>query len=132
MTQDTPSRSLDKVIVRLPDGMRDRIREAAENNNRSMNAEIVARLDASLNPPPMGSLFGLSNTGNHDSLTKATQDFMIEFKKISLRNEQNELATRLILEAAIANEGKVPEQLLAKAKELLETPVLNEPDKDPA
>jgi len=47
MTQDTPSRSLDKVIVRLPDGMRDRIREAAENNNRSMNAEIVSRLEAS-------------------------------------------------------------------------------------
>lgn len=48
MTQDTPSRSLDKVIVRLPDGMRDRIREAAEKNNRSMNAEIVSRLEASL------------------------------------------------------------------------------------
>lgn len=47
MTQDTPSRSLDKVIVRLPDGMRDRIREAAEKNNRSMNAEIVSRLEAS-------------------------------------------------------------------------------------
>ena len=47
MTQDTPSRSLDKVIVRLPDGMRDRIREAAEKNNRSMNAEIVSRLDNS-------------------------------------------------------------------------------------
>lgn len=51
MTQDTPSRSLDKVIVRLPDGMRERIREVAEKNNRSMNAEIVARLDQSFEAP---------------------------------------------------------------------------------
>lgn len=35
----------DKFIVRLPDGMRDRIRSAAEANNRSMNAEIVATLE---------------------------------------------------------------------------------------
>lgn len=45
MAQETPSRTLDKVIVRLPDGMRDRIAEAAKANNRSMNAEIVARLE---------------------------------------------------------------------------------------
>jgi hypothetical protein len=34
----------DKFILRLPDGMREAIRLAAEANNRSMNAEIVARL----------------------------------------------------------------------------------------
>lgn len=56
MTQDTPSRSLDKVIVRLPDGMRDRIREAAEKNNRSMNAEIVSRLEVSFAPPPRDNI----------------------------------------------------------------------------
>jgi hypothetical protein len=39
----------DKYIVRLPDGMRDRIAEAAKENNRSMNAEIVARLERSFN-----------------------------------------------------------------------------------
>jgi hypothetical protein len=37
----------DKYILRLPDGMRDRIRTAADDNNRSMNAEIVARLGKS-------------------------------------------------------------------------------------
>lgn len=45
MAQESESRSLDKVIVRLPDGMRDRIKSAAEANNRSMNAEIVATLE---------------------------------------------------------------------------------------
>lgn len=34
-------------MLRLPDGMRDRIKAAAEANSRSMNAEIVARLGAS-------------------------------------------------------------------------------------
>lgn len=31
-------------MLRLPDGMRDQIKAAAETNNRSMNAEIVAAL----------------------------------------------------------------------------------------
>ena len=43
----------DKFIVRLPDGMRDRIAEAAKANNRSMNSEIVARLLASFDGPPV-------------------------------------------------------------------------------
>ena len=42
-----PSRSADQFVVRLPDGMRDLIAEAAKANNRSMNAEIVHRLDKS-------------------------------------------------------------------------------------
>lgn len=37
-------------MVRLPDGMRDQIAEAAKANNRSMNAEIVARLVKSFTP----------------------------------------------------------------------------------
>ncbi|WP_191569529.1 Arc family DNA-binding protein [Paracoccus yeei] len=40
-----PSQNQDKFVVRLPDGMRDRIKAAAEANNRSMNAEIVATLE---------------------------------------------------------------------------------------
>lgn len=31
----------------MPDGLRDRIADAAKANNRSMNAEIVARLEQS-------------------------------------------------------------------------------------
>lgn len=47
MPQESESRALDKVIVRLPDGMRDKLKEAASANGRSMNAEIVARLENS-------------------------------------------------------------------------------------
>ena len=38
-------RDSDKFMLRLPDGMRDRIKAAAEANNRSMNAEIVETLE---------------------------------------------------------------------------------------
>ena len=34
-------------MVRLPDGMRERIKGAAERNGRSMNAEMVQRLEQS-------------------------------------------------------------------------------------
>lgn len=40
-----PSQNQDKFVVRLPDGMRDRIKAVAEHNSRSMNAEIVATLE---------------------------------------------------------------------------------------
>lgn len=45
-----PSRTADQFVVRFPDGMRDRIAEAAKRNGRSMNAEIIQRLDHSFTP----------------------------------------------------------------------------------
>ncbi len=47
MASDTPARDQDKFVLRLPDGMRERVRQAAELNRRSMNAEIIARLEES-------------------------------------------------------------------------------------
>jgi len=42
------SRTADKFVVRLPDGMRERIAEVARTMHRSMNSEIIARLATSL------------------------------------------------------------------------------------
>ena len=42
-----PSDKADQYIVRFPDGLRDRLKDEAAKNNRSMNAEIVARLEES-------------------------------------------------------------------------------------
>jgi len=39
------SRTADKFVIRMPDGMRDKIKEDAKNNHRSTNAQIVAVLD---------------------------------------------------------------------------------------
>jgi hypothetical protein len=43
-------RDSDKFMLRLPDGMRKRIKAEAEANRRSMNAEIVARLEWTFSP----------------------------------------------------------------------------------
>ncbi|KQR77790.1 Arc family DNA-binding protein [Rhizobium sp. Leaf341] len=51
-----PSRALDKVVVRLPDGMRDRLKSSAELFGRSMNSEIVKRLDRSFEDERLDSL----------------------------------------------------------------------------
>lgn len=40
-----PSEEADRFIVRLPDGMRERLKAEALENKRSMNAEIVDRLE---------------------------------------------------------------------------------------
>lgn len=42
------SRTADKFVLRLPEGLRDRINQVAESNHRSMNGEMVARIDGSL------------------------------------------------------------------------------------
>ena len=42
----------DKFVVRFPKGMRDRIAEAAKFYRRSMNSEILMRLEHSLNTLP--------------------------------------------------------------------------------
>jgi hypothetical protein len=44
----TNSRTADKFVVRLPDGLRADIAVLAEDNDRSMNSEIVNRLKRSM------------------------------------------------------------------------------------
>lgn len=43
-----PSDEQEQFMVRMPPGMRARIKHRAETNNRSMNAEIVSLLEESL------------------------------------------------------------------------------------
>ncbi|WP_313195877.1 Arc family DNA-binding protein [Shinella zoogloeoides] len=47
----TPNEELDKFLLRMPDGLRERIKAAAEMNNRSMNAEIVTTLEGAYPRP---------------------------------------------------------------------------------
>ncbi len=51
MVQDTPSRYLDKIVVRLPDGLKERIKAAADANKRSVNQELVSTLEAAYPEP---------------------------------------------------------------------------------
>lgn len=51
-----PSETQERFIVRFPDGMRDRISEAAKAGHRSMNAEIVARIRRSFELDEAGNV----------------------------------------------------------------------------
>lgn len=42
-------------MLRLPEGMRDRLKATALTNNRTLNAEIVSRLDKSIDAPDVVS-----------------------------------------------------------------------------
>lgn len=42
-----PSDKQDQYMVRFPDGMRAKLKQAAKDNTRSLNSEIIARLDRS-------------------------------------------------------------------------------------
>lgn len=45
---DGQSRIADKFVVRLPEGMRDQIASLAAGHHRSMNSEIIGRLEDSI------------------------------------------------------------------------------------
>lgn len=42
------TRTAEKFVLRLPEGMRERIAEVARNHHRSMNSEIISYLEHSL------------------------------------------------------------------------------------
>ncbi|SMP34307.1 Arc family DNA-binding protein [Shimia sagamensis] len=48
---------LDKFIVRLPDGMRERIKVKAAQNNRNMNAEVVTAREEKFPEPELQHAF---------------------------------------------------------------------------
>lgn len=52
---DEAVREQPKFMLRLPDDMRERLKAAAEQNKRSMNAEIVKRLEESLAADSLGT-----------------------------------------------------------------------------
>ena len=65
----TTGRESDKVMLRLPDGMRDRLKEAAALSNRTMNAEIVVRL---------AGTFPVSNAADSLSVEQLLKDIPLD------------------------------------------------------
>lgn len=70
----------DQYIVRMPDGLRDRLKASAQMNNRSMNAEIVARL-----------LWALPGGGADDQIRELTE--YLESARAELATADGELKT---------------------------------------
>lgn len=68
----------DKYIVRFPEGMRDQIAQAAKAANRSMNAEIVARLQSSFERP---------TDGHQREIEAHVRDFQNRSEMLAMRAE---------------------------------------------
>lgn len=91
------SRTADKFVVRLPEGMRDRIAEVARAQHRSMNSEIVARLESSLEHD--GVLIQNDDL-NLDSteLTHYERELLVRFRQLAQR-QQNALLSLITQDA---------------------------------
>lgn len=96
-----PSRGSDQFNLRFPDGMRDEIRRAAEASGRSMNAEIIARLEDSFKNRPESSLADFQAVMN--DAKRMIKEFNVANTQISLM--------RYLLDKVAATDGKLPEDL---------------------
>jgi hypothetical protein len=81
--------ALEKFVLRLPDGMREKIGVAARANKRTMNAEIVQRLEASFSPTGEPLLVINKNTAEADIVWELRDSMQ------SLQAEVNELRANL-------------------------------------
>lgn len=100
--QHYTSRTADKFVVRLPQGMRDKIAEVAKTHHRSMNSEIIARLEHSLldlpTLPEQPSRQSL-NDQQLDALSHPERELLVRFREMS-RRQQNALLALLAAEAS--------------------------------
>jgi hypothetical protein len=119
---DQEKRTLsDKFMLRLPDGMRDRIKSAAEKRHRSMNSEILAALEDWLDrmeydeymlkvyeetdppeaPKPGDIVDGRTFTSeedqsdNHFDIIRSPEDIEREIRRISEETERRVRAAML-------------------------------------
>ncbi len=72
-------RGSDQFMVRLPEGMRERIKRAADRNGRSMNAEVVATLEHTYPPEP--SMEELISRVHH-AIEMAERPHSLPYKKV--------------------------------------------------
>ena len=91
------SRTADKFVVRLPDGMRERIADVARNHHRSMNSEIIARLEQSmLQESSLGD--DLNMRLDSPDLSLHERELLQRFRQLS-RRQQNALVALIAHDA---------------------------------
>ena len=96
------SRTADNFVVRLPDGMRERIADVARNHHRSMNSEIIARLEQSLiQEDSLGDELNLRLDSPELSLHE--RELLQRFRQLS-RRQQNALVSLIAHDAEMAAE----------------------------
>jgi hypothetical protein len=85
-----PSERQERFIVRFPDGMRDKISALAKANGRSMNAEVISLIEASLSQGGKPLLVIKENTSEADIIWELRDSMQ------GLQAEVAELRTNLM------------------------------------
>lgn len=81
---DFPSSKQDQFVLRFPDGLRDRVKNAAQRNRRSMNAEIIAALEYGLEAE--GLVIKLRERQNHLEVENTSLREMVKLLHDVLQN----------------------------------------------
>ena len=116
MEKKVVSQPQDKYVLRLPDGMRERLKAAAESNGRSMNAEIVTRLQTSFDAEgatPEGLL--------HDAIEmakSAANDMANQAEILKWSIEQQTVSMRL-LEMIANTDGRLKPEFVEMLRGML-------------
>lgn len=93
------SRNADKFVVRLPKGMRQSIADVARNYHRSMNSEIVSRLETSLKAERcINGLLDHNQQDNQESIQSVLtlQEFTFIEQLRQLSNERKEALLNVV------------------------------------
>ena len=90
------SRTADKFVLRLPEGMRDRIAEVARQHHRSMNSEIINRLEQSLSID-LPESDATSITLDSNKLSHHERELLLRFRQLTQR-QQNALVALIAQE----------------------------------
>ena len=104
MNEKSTGRDSDKFMLRFPDGLRDRIKAEADENKRSMNAEIIARLESSFTPtgPTAEGALLVAMEAMSDALKAAVDGDNNAFNQATLRLKAGQ-------EAYLARSKKKPD-----------------------
>ncbi|WP_299793836.1 Arc family DNA-binding protein [Ramlibacter sp.] len=105
------SNDSEKFIVRLPDGMRTRIAEAAAANHRTMNAEVVSRLQQSFERPS-----GLISDLSLDSDRRLSLKTLAREIAKALRDELSSITAQQTRSAPPAEATKVTKRARTTAR----------------
>ena len=120
------SRGDDQYMLRFPEGLRDRIKTAADLNGRSMNSEIVARLEKSFedapSPEDLNAALVLIEQ-MRDQVTRHQQHLSLieeetRRERDKLREERNDIREqRLRIQQEIAERLRLREERIREREE---------------
>ena len=127
-----PSEKQDRLIVRFPDGMRDRIAALAKANKRSMNAEVISMIEASQAPSRKPVPVVDENTTEVGELKESMKELKVEIAEFraTLTKFADALVPNFAAQAAIGQINENLSQVLERVNALAASPVTRLPSKN--